>query len=114
MQLELIENGLAAPQHLLVLRPVTLTERRRKKLVRPSPGQSNNASPVKGSCSCYSNSAGDRVELMRLCRNPSPHSKIGQDAPAPASENTRPHYRSEEHTSEFQSPPDLVCRLMFE
>src|SRR6202158_3586088 len=32
--------------------------------------------------------------------------------PAPEHRDRRFHDRSEEHTSELQSPPDLVCRLL--
>src|SRR5574340_1332381 len=32
----------------------------------------------------------------------------------PASTRERPRERSEEHTSELQSPKDLVCRLLLE
>src|SRR5256885_12240569 len=34
--------------------------------------------------------------------------------PSPAWHRHFPHYRSEEHTSELQSPCNLVCRLLLE
>src|SRR5258708_15918395 len=34
--------------------------------------------------------------------------------PAPISSSSTPHTRSEEHTSELQSPDHLVCRLLLE
>src|SRR5256885_12064042 len=44
---------------------------------------------------------------------PHPHSRPGRSRRAPAAVPT-PIARSEEHTSELQSPCNLVCRLLLE
>src|SRR6266516_5792149 len=46
-----------------------------------------------------------------LFRSP-PRPELAQ--PAPAHQENRERSRSEEHTSELQSPYDLVCRLLLE
>src|SRR2546426_8248660 len=48
---------------------------------------------------------------VRVSRKPSHHSTI---SPRKARPNTAPMVRSEEHTSELQSPCNLVCRLLLE
>src|SRR5256885_12707001 len=52
----------------------------------------------------------DRVQLMRL-ELPLLHEV---HHPRDAGERERPIRRSEEHTSELQSPCNLVCRLLLE
>src|SRR5256885_8704212 len=53
------------------------------------------------------NGIGDRVHPAALDRNP-----LGQPAATPAQADEI--HRSEEHTSELQSPCNLVCRLLLE
>src|SRR2546426_3024566 len=56
----------------------------------------------------------DIAKTLDLTPNPPPDS---QPAPAPQSEpdsQPAPDERSEEHTSELQSPCNLVCRLLLE
>src|SRR5437867_10250120 len=48
----------------------------------------------------------------RCARTLHRHPKGKKDPPPPA--QSRPLWRSEEHTSELQSPYDLVCRLLLE
>src|SRR6266850_6754184 len=40
--------------------------------------------------------------------------RVGVEARPPALADRRPRVRSEEHTSELQSPCNLVCRLLLE
>src|SRR5256885_2836926 len=43
-----------------------------------------------------------------------PHQQIGQAILSARGNGSRPACRSEEHTSELQSPCNLVCRLLLE
>src|ERR1039457_7360671 len=72
--------------------------------------------------------ASRRTELIRMLPEPLPDPGVAWNVPKPLSvsfpltpalgerENHRPHCdkpsRSEEHTSELQSPCNLVCRLL--
>src|SRR5437762_4591211 len=49
-----------------------------------------------------------RMELRSLART------TALDTPARVEMRLRQHFRSEEHTSELQSPMYLVCRLLLE
>src|SRR4051794_41399060 len=49
-----------------------------------------------------------------LFRSPSRSAPRRPDLNMQASTNNRPRRRSEEHTSELQSPVHLVCRLLLE
>src|SRR5256885_5264545 len=56
---------------------------------------------------------GEDVDYERLDRAGSDH--LGEDREARRSRlDSRLHRRSEEHTSELQSPCNLVCRLLLE
>src|SRR2546426_4988996 len=51
----------------------------------------------------------------RRARVSASRGRIGRDRRTPsARRRTRPRARSEEHTSELQSPCNLVCRLLLE
>src|SRR5256885_5268696 len=66
--------------------------------------------------------SGDRVRCLALCklrpfrpRPADPESRTGSRARCRLEAGTkRSNYRSEEHTSELQSPCNLVCRLLLE
>src|SRR6266498_4220194 len=49
-----------------------------------------------------------------LCRSPFPASRASIREPVPACRRRWGAARSEEHTSELQSRPHLVCRLLLE
>src|SRR5207248_10003220 len=58
---------------------------------------------------------GDRVlAMVQLWRTKCPTGGRSPDLPAPLRTRYRGDRRSEEHTSELQSPYDLVCRLLLE
>src|SRR5207248_8972786 len=54
-----------------------------------------------------------RVETRRGRRGHQPNSRTRSDS-TPSSSPSEKLHRSEEHTSELQSPYDLVCRLLLE
>src|SRR5258708_28514709 len=56
---------------------------------------------------------GAKVQRMRL-HPPCPGLIIVLAFPAPRTAGKPDYYRSEEHTSELQSPDHLVCRLLLE
>src|SRR5688572_32637832 len=70
----------------------------RTKYPRPAPSDSRTASSRRRATDC----ASSRLAILA-------HAIVNTSATIPS--NT---YRSEEHTSELQSQPNLVCRLLLE
>src|SRR5690348_17755756 len=58
----------------------------------------------------YYRAANEPTAGQQLSRRPVP----GQAGLKPTDNHDRTHSRSEEHTSELQSPVNLVCRLLLE
>src|SRR5256885_4966379 len=51
---------------------------------------------------------------LRGARDPAGLPQLAQQRPPDVEDQPGPHGRSEEHTSELQSPCNLVCRLLLE
>src|SRR2546426_3743208 len=55
-----------------------------------------------------------RMGHIPIIQRRSPDQKSCATAPSTNTPSTKPRNRSEEHTSELQSPCNLVCRLLLE
>src|SRR5438552_18604394 len=72
---------------------------------------------ITASTEIYTLSLHDALPIFRCCRKDARSLRgiFPEEAPPEAPENfSRPRGRSEEHTSELQSPDHLVCRLLLE
>src|SRR5256885_13125029 len=61
----------------------------------------------------YTLSLHDALPISWSVSNPRPPRPFGSNSSPPSCNESRSH-RSEEHTSELQSPCNLVCRLLLE
>src|SRR5207244_4724779 len=65
-------------------------------------------------CAADRNLPGSAASQGRRCGNLRRHAEGREAAPSDCSSDPGSYRRSEEHTSELQSPDHLVCRLLLE
>src|SRR5437763_13943484 len=71
--------------------------------------------PITPTTEIYTLSLHDALPICSRCSRPSPKTRSDYARPsAPSSSISTVSFRSEEHTSELQSPMYLVCRLLLE